>query len=89
MSQAVLAVAEQNDGVFRKVTFEALSAGRRIADHLGGELAAVVLEAGVSARYGRVCTQNTIPFARILEDQTLPSTNRILVASQQLLEHGG
>jgi len=56
---------------------------------LSGELAAVVLEAGVSARYGRVCTQNTIPFARILEDQTLPSTNRILVASQQLLEHGG
>jgi len=58
MSQAVLAVAEQNDGVFRKVTFEALSAGRRIADHLGGELAAVVLGHGVQAaaadlgRYG-------------------------------------
>lgn len=58
MSQAVLAVAEQNDGVFRKVTFEALSEGRRIADSLGGELAAAVLGHGVQAaaadlgRYG-------------------------------------
>jgi electron transfer flavoprotein alpha subunit len=58
MSQAVLAVAEQNDGVFRKVTFEALSEGRRIADRLGVELAAVVLGNGVQAasaelgRYG-------------------------------------
>lgn len=28
---------------------------------LSGELAAVALEAGISFRYGRVCTQNTIP----------------------------
>ena len=53
---------------------------------LSGELAAVILEAGISARYGRVCTQTTIPYARLLEDQTLPSTNRILVASHQLLD---
>ena len=58
MSQAVLAVAEQNDGVFRKVTFEALSEARRIADRLGAELVAVVLGHGVQAtaaelgRYG-------------------------------------
>ena len=53
---------------------------------LSGELAAVILEAGISARYGRVCTQNTIPYARMLEDQTLPNTGRILAASQQLLD---
>jgi electron transfer flavoprotein alpha subunit len=43
MSQNVLAIAEQIEGVFRKVTFEALSEGRRIADQLGGELKALVL----------------------------------------------
>jgi electron transfer flavoprotein alpha subunit len=43
MAQKVLAVAEQSEGVFRKVTYEALSEGRRIADRLGCELAALVL----------------------------------------------
>jgi len=43
MSQNVLAIAEQIEGVFRKVTFEALSEGRRIADQSGGELNALVL----------------------------------------------
>jgi electron transfer flavoprotein alpha subunit len=43
MSKSVLSIAEQIEGVFRKVTFEALSEGRRIADQLGGELNALVL----------------------------------------------
>ena len=43
MSQNILAIAEQIEGVFRKVTFEALSEGRRIADQMGGELSALVL----------------------------------------------
>jgi len=43
MSQSVLAIAEQQEGVFRKVTYEALSEGRRIADRLGCELNALVL----------------------------------------------
>ncbi len=47
MTQAILAIAEQRDGKFRKVTFEALSEGRRIADAMGGELVAVVLGSGV------------------------------------------
>jgi electron transfer flavoprotein alpha subunit len=47
MSKGVLAIAEQIEGVFRKVTYEALSEGRRIADHLGSELTALVLGADV------------------------------------------
>lgn len=43
MSQNILAIAEQIEGVFRKVTYEALSEGRRIADQLGCELNALVL----------------------------------------------
>jgi len=43
MSQGVLAIAELLDGVFRKVTYEALSEGRRIADRLDCDLTALVL----------------------------------------------
>jgi len=31
---------------------------------LSGELAAIVLEAGISVKYARVCTQTTIPYSR-------------------------
>ena len=47
MSQGVFTIAEQTDGVFRKVTFEALSEGKRIAEKLGVELTAVVLGSGI------------------------------------------
>ena len=53
---------------------------------LSGELSAVVLEAGISCKYARVCTQTTIPYARHLEDQTLPNRERICVSVRQLLQ---
>lgn len=43
----VFAIAEQRDGEFRKVTFESVSEGRRIADSLGTDLTAVVLGSGM------------------------------------------
>jgi pyruvate dehydrogenase E1 component beta subunit len=52
---------------------------------LSGELGAVALEAGISFKYARVCTQTTIPYARDLEDQTLPNVKRICVAIAQLV----
>jgi len=52
---------------------------------LSGELAAIVLEAGIQIKYARVCTQTTIPYARSLEDQTLPNVERIRAAVQKLL----
>jgi pyruvate/2-oxoglutarate/acetoin dehydrogenase E1 component len=51
---------------------------------LAGELAAVVSEAGISFNYGRVCTQTTIPYARHLEDETLPNVKRICEAIKEL-----
>ena len=53
---------------------------------LSGELSAVVLEAGISCKYARVCTQTTIPYARQLEDQTLPSKLRICAGVRQLMQ---
>jgi pyruvate/2-oxoglutarate/acetoin dehydrogenase E1 component len=52
---------------------------------LSGELAARVLENGIPVEYGRVCTEETIPYRRELEDQTLPNTNRIVEAALKLL----
>ena len=56
---------------------------------LSGELAAIVLEAGISFKFGRVCTQTTIPYARHLEDQALPNVERIHKAARDLLSGTG
>jgi acetoin:2,6-dichlorophenolindophenol oxidoreductase subunit beta len=53
---------------------------------LAGELAAVALEAGIAFQYARVCTQTTIPFARQMEDETLPNVRRIVQAGRQLVQ---
>ena len=45
----VWVIAEQRDGAFRKITFEAASAAKKVADQLGAEVTAVVLGAGLEA----------------------------------------
>jgi pyruvate dehydrogenase E1 component beta subunit len=51
---------------------------------LSGELAAVVLEAGIKMKFARVCTRGTIPYARRMEDETLPNIPRIIEAVKML-----
>ena len=51
---------------------------------LSGELAARVLESGIQAKYGRVCTAETIPYNRQLEDRVLPNTDRIVEAALKI-----
>lgn len=56
MKQGVLVVAEQARGVFRKVTLEALGAGRQIAARMGGRVDAAVMGSGIrglAAELGR------------------------------------
>jgi len=53
---------------------------------LSGELAATVLEAGITARYARVCVEGTIPYDRRREERALPNVERILEAATRLLE---
>jgi len=52
---------------------------------LSGELAAVVMEAGITAQFARVCVEDTIPFDRRREAQALPNVARILEAASRLL----
>ncbi len=51
---------------------------------LSGELAALLLEAGIPCKFARVCTKTTIPYARALEDQTLPGKERICASVRKL-----
>ncbi len=53
---------------------------------LSGELSAVVVETGLPCRFARVCTQTTIPYARHLESQVLPNTERICASARKLTE---
>jgi pyruvate dehydrogenase E1 component beta subunit len=52
---------------------------------LSGEVAAVLLEAGGGARFARVCTERTIPYAPALEQEALPNVRRIVDAARKLL----
>jgi pyruvate dehydrogenase E1 component beta subunit len=53
---------------------------------LSGELAAIALEESLSIKYARVCTRSTIPYARELEDETLPNVKRIIEACMKLAD---
>ena len=51
---SVLAVTEQREAVFRKVTYEALSEGKRIAESMGTELVALVLGSNIENAAGEL-----------------------------------
>ncbi len=52
---------------------------------LSGEIGASLLEAGLAVKFGRVCTENTIPFNHDREKESLPDTERIVAAAHSLL----
>jgi len=55
---------------------------------LSGEIAAVLAEHGVPARFARVTCEDTIPYARALEERALPNVDRLVTAARRLLEGG-
>jgi electron transfer flavoprotein alpha subunit len=73
MSQGILAITEQVDGFFKNVSFEVVSAGRKIADNTGGPLTAAVMGAGVGTIAGQTAEYGA---------------DRILVADHEGLKDG-
>ncbi len=70
MSNGVIAITEQSEGVFRKVSYEALSEGKRLAESLGCNLTAIVLGSGIeniSAEPGKYGTDKII----VVDNQAL------------------
>ncbi|MFZ1864666.1 MAG: transketolase C-terminal domain-containing protein [Polyangiales bacterium] len=53
---------------------------------LSGELAATLLEGGVTAKFARVCVEETIPYDRRREVQALPNVKRIVDAAHGLMQ---
>ncbi|NVM38607.1 MAG: pyruvate dehydrogenase, partial [Candidatus Lokiarchaeota archaeon] len=53
---------------------------------LSGEICAILLENEISFKFGRVCTETTIPYSRELEDQVLPNTKRIVNEALKILK---
>jgi len=53
---------------------------------LSGEISASLLEEGLSFKYDRVCTENTIPYSTKLEVQALPNTERIVNKTLKVLK---
>ncbi len=52
---------------------------------LSGEIGALLLENATGARFSRVATETTIPYARHLEHDTHPNIDRIITAARTLL----
>jgi pyruvate/2-oxoglutarate/acetoin dehydrogenase E1 component len=53
---------------------------------LSGEVAASLMEKRITARFQRVCTAGTIPYASDLERETLPNVDRILQVARDALK---
>jgi electron transfer flavoprotein alpha subunit len=76
MAQGVFAITEQREGELRKVSLEAVSEGRRIADGLGTDLTAVVLGSGIEGlaeelkKYGpdKICVADDAALADYTTD---------------------
>lgn len=52
---------------------------------LSGEIAAVIAEAGVTARFARVAPSDTLPYSHVREVDALPSVSSTLRAARSLL----
>ncbi len=53
---------------------------------LSGEIAALALEYSLKFKFGRVCTEQTIPYSHALEKQVIPGTKRIVESGLKLMK---
>jgi electron transfer flavoprotein alpha subunit len=53
MPQGILAITEQVDGAFKNISFEVMTAGKKLIDATGGALTALVMGAGIEAMAGQ------------------------------------
>ncbi len=56
MAQGVWTIAEQRDGEIRKITYEIISEGRRLADALGQDLTVLLLGSNIQPIKGYAST---------------------------------
>jgi len=93
MAQGVMVIAEHSQGVFRKVTYEAISTGRKLADQLGCDVAVALLGHGLAdqaaglGRYGadRVLVADKEEFKEFVSDAYVNALSGIIGSEQPSL----
>jgi electron transfer flavoprotein alpha subunit len=90
MAQGVWAIAEQRDGEIRKISFEIVSEGRRLADALGQPLTAVLLGSGIKSKASQLA-QYGADLVLVADDPRLDpyTTDAYASVLTQLAKEGG
>ncbi len=86
MAKGIWVFAEVKDGNIRKITFELLSQGKKMAEKLGEELVAVLLGSGVEGLTGRLSEYADKVFWA--DDPALAQARVILLAGKSFLSAG-
>ena len=94
MAKGVMIVAEQRDGDIRKISYELVSEGRRLADSLGQELTAILLghnikdKASELGNYGadKVLVANDPLLEKYTTDAYVSVIADLVQANDELLE---
>ena len=90
MAQGVWAIAEQRDGDIRKISYEIVSEGRRLADALGQPLTAVLLGSGIKSKAAQLA-QYGADRVLVADDPRLEpfTTDAYVSVLTQLAKEGG
>jgi len=90
MAQGVWAIAEQRDGEIRKISYEVVSEGRRLADALGQPLTAVLLGSGIKSKASQLA-QYGADRVLVADDPRLEpyTTDAYVSVLTQLAKEGG
>ena len=90
MAQGVWAIAEQRDGEIRKISYEIVSEGRRLADALGQPLTAVLLGSGIKSKASQLA-QYGADRVLVADDPRLDpyTTDAYVSVLTQLAKEGG
>jgi len=89
MAEGVWVIAEERDGEFRKITYEVVSEGRRLADALGQSVTAVVLGNGMKDKAADLAQYGADKVLVADDDRLSPYTTDAYVAViSQLVKKG-
>ena len=90
MGQGVWTIAEQREGEIRKITYELVSEGRRLADALGQELTVLLLGANVKDKAAEL-GQYGADKVMVADDARLEpyTTDAYVSVISQLVKEGG
>ena len=82
MAEGVMVIVEQRDGEIRKVSYEIISEGRRLADALGQGLTAILVGADIKDK-GSALGQYGADKVLVADDPKLESVRAMMDAAKE------